>query len=67
VCVLCEVRLEKQLRTALFSVSMQHVVVISYQRYRTTDWSHFDFWILDSLKMEPVGYDVSNKLLLLTA
>ena len=33
--VRCELRFEKQLRTALFSVTMQHVVVISYQCFGT--------------------------------
>jgi len=30
--VRCELRLEKQLRTVLLYVTMQHVVVISYER-----------------------------------
>jgi len=42
------IRVKKQLRTALFFVTMQHVVVISYQRFGTTDWSHLDIRILDS-------------------
>jgi len=43
-----ELRLDNQFRTALFCVTMQHVVVISYQRFGTTDCSHRVFWILDS-------------------
>ena len=46
--VRCELRLKKQLRTALFFVAMQHVVIISFQNFRTTDWCHLDFWILNS-------------------
>jgi hypothetical protein len=42
--VRCELRLKKQLRTALFCVTVQNVMVISYQRFGTTDWSH----LLDS-------------------
>ena len=50
VCVFvrCGLRLKKQLRITLFCVTMQHVVVISYQRFGTTNWSHLDFWILNS-------------------
>jgi hypothetical protein len=47
-CVRCELRHNKQLRTAFFCVTMQHVVVISYSHFRTTDWSHLDFRILNS-------------------
>jgi hypothetical protein len=36
-CVQCEPRLEKQLRTALFFVIMQRVVIISYQHFGTAD------------------------------
>jgi len=46
--VRCELRVEKQLRTSLISVCMKHVVVISYQCFKKTDWSHLDFRILDS-------------------
>jgi hypothetical protein len=46
--VWCEQRLEKQLRTVLFCVTVQHVVVISYQYFGTMDWSHHVFWILES-------------------
>jgi len=52
--VRCELRLKKQLRTALFCVTMQHVTVISYQRFGTTDWSRLVFWIL-ALMMGPIG------------
>jgi len=53
--VRCELRLKKQLRTALLCVTMQHVVAISYQLFRRTNWSHLDFWILGLLKMGPIG------------
>jgi hypothetical protein len=52
--VRCELRLKKQLKTALFCVTMQHVMVISYQRFGTTDWSHLAFWIL-TLMMGLIG------------
>jgi hypothetical protein len=50
--VRCELRLEKLLRIALFSVAMQHAVVLSYQRFSTTNWPHLDFWIHDSIKCD---------------
>jgi len=42
----CELRLKKQLRTVLPFVAVQHVVVISFQLFRTTDWCHLDFGFL---------------------
>jgi len=50
--VRCELRFEKQLRTALFCVTVQHVVVITYLCFGATDWPHLDFWFLDSLKWD---------------
>jgi hypothetical protein len=41
--VRCELRLKKQLRTALFCVTVQNVMVISCQRFGTTDWSISSF------------------------
>ena len=52
--VRCELRLKKLLRTALFCVTVQRVVIISYQRFWTTDWSHLVVWIL-TLMMGPTG------------
>ena len=52
--VRCELRMKKQLRTVLFFVTMQHVVVISSQHFRTTNLSHLVFWIL-TLMMGPVS------------
>jgi hypothetical protein len=52
--VRCDLRLKKQLRTALFCVTMQHVMVTSYQRLGTTDWSQFVFRILTHM-MGPIG------------
>jgi hypothetical protein len=45
--VRCGLRLKKQLGIALFCLTMLHVLVISYQSFRITDWSYLDFWILD--------------------
>ena len=36
--VRCELRLEKQLRTVLFCVTMQHVALITYLQFRKSDW-----------------------------
>jgi hypothetical protein len=53
--VRCELRLKKQLRTVLFCVTMQHVVVICYQHFGKTDWTRPVFWILTRM-MGPIGY-----------
>jgi len=43
-----ELRFEKQLGTVVFSVTMQHVVVISYQCFGTTNWHNLYFMVSDS-------------------